>query len=708
MTVTTTPNDTARDARKRPARADIQALRAIAVVLVIGDHMLLLQRLPGSPTGGFVGVDLFFVISGFLITGLLIRETSRTGRVSYRRFYARRARRILPAAVLVIVTACLASFLIYWPTKAWQSLADGFWSLVFLANAHFAATGADYFQDGSQSIFKHYWSLSVEEQFYIVWPLLIAGAVLLARRRTRKPAEVILTIVLAAGAVSFAWALYYSGASPTAAYYSTPARAFEFALGGAIAVAAPRLARLPGVLRPALGVAGFALIAVSVFAVHSTSRFPGPWALLPAIGAAIVIAAGTGTPAGEREFPQALRPVSYVGDISYSLYLWHWPIIVLLGSLMAPTSMTFALVAGVSIAVLSVGSYHFVEKPVRASAWLEPRDPNRSRPRSQRARGALRAGAAIATSFVVVVAVTGMAITTGGRVAADAGVAGAASTTAATTAGVDAIQAQIRAAVDRNSWAGLTPAVDTITGEDTNALPADCWNTRSEVSHHCVLGATDAPHTVAILGDSLAKSWVPGISAALSARPDWNLSIYAKVGCSYPSVPQYDTDGSLYSGCADFLHRALGDIAAEKPDVLVLASALKGTLPGATGSKAIIEAWSVGVGRTLDAAKEVQHIVILAPPPEGVPLASCANRISTPSRCSTEVSDVWRSFSSHADKEAASHGAQFVDTSLWFCTPTGYCPPVVGTTPVRRDNVHMTTAYSESLAPLLAGVLFPG
>jgi len=707
MTIATSPHDAARATAKRPARADIQALRAVAVILVIGDHMLLLQRLPGSPTGGFVGVDVFFVISGFLITGLLLREVNRTGRVSYRRFYARRARRILPAAALVIVISCIASFLIYWPAKAWQSLTDGLWSAVFLANAHFAATGADYFQDGSQSIFKHYWSLSVEEQFYIVWPLLIAAAVLLARRRRRGPAEVVLTIVLAAGALSFAWALYYSVSSPTAAYYSTPARAFEFALGGAIAVAAPRLARLPGALRPALGIAGFALIAASVFAVHSTSHFPGPWALLPAIGTAVVIAAGTGVPDEARDFPRSLAPVSYVGDISYSLYLWHWPVIVVLGSLMATTSLTFALVAGVCTLVLSVVSYHFVEKPVRASAWLEPRDANRSRPPVRRSQ-ALRAGAAIGAGLVVVVAVTGMATSTGSQVASATGTVAATTTTTATSpAGVDTIQAQIKEAVARNTWEGLTPAVDSITGADTDALPANCWNTRSEITHHCVLGAQGATHTVAILGDSLAKSWVPGLVAALSARPDWNLSIYAKVGCSYPSVPQFDTDGSVYQGCADFLDCALGDITAEKPEVLVLASALKGSLPGATGSTEVIDTWSVGVGRTLDAVQGLPHVVILSPPPEGVALASCANRISTPDRCASEVTDVWRSFSSHAAKEATSHGAQFVDTSLWFCTPKGYCPPVIGTTPVRRDNVHMTNAYSESLGPLLAGALFP-
>jgi len=250
--------------------------------------------------------------------------------------------------------------------------------------------------------------------------------------------------------------------------------------------------------------------------------------------------------------------------------------------------------------------------------------------------------------------------------------------------------------------------VGSITGADTDALPASCWNTRSETTDHCVLGPAGAPHTVAILGDSLAKNWVPGILAALSARPDWNVSIYAKVGCSYPSVPQYDTDGSVYRGCTDFLDRALGSIVAEKPDVLVLASALKGTLPGASSQAAIIARWSEGVGRTLDKVAGLGRVVLLTPPPEGVPLASCANRVSKPSRCSSEVTDVWRSFSRHAADQAASHGARFVDTSLWFCTPAGYCPAVIGTTPVRRDKVHMTNAYSQSLAPLLAGVLLPG
>ena len=213
-------------------RRDIQGLRAIAVALVIADHLI------GRPSGGFIGVDVFFVLSGFLITGLLIRERERTGRISFRSFYVRRARRILPLAALVLVVTVSVSWLVFRTSRAVQTSVDALWSLLFAANWRFAAVGTDYLQAGVPvSPVQHYWSLAVEEQFYLAWPWLVLLAFWLATRFVRKP-RLVLTVLFSVAIVSsLVWAFYEVESARTVAYFSTFSRAWELGVGALIAVA---------------------------------------------------------------------------------------------------------------------------------------------------------------------------------------------------------------------------------------------------------------------------------------------------------------------------------------------------------------------------------------------------------------------------------------------------------------------------------------
>lgn len=229
--VPSTPAGRHRRAGARPAagfRPEIEGLRAVAVLLVVANHL-------GWATGGFVGVDVFFVISGFLITGLLLSEAGRTGRISFVGFYRRRARRILPAALLTLIGTNLAAHAIFLAVRAHQTAVDSWWALGFLANVHFAANGTDYFRaELPPSLVQHFWSLSVEEQFYVVWPVVIA-AVLLVSRRIRAGRAVVRPAVFGALAVivigSFVWALHETGSAPTRAYFDTGARAWELGAG---------------------------------------------------------------------------------------------------------------------------------------------------------------------------------------------------------------------------------------------------------------------------------------------------------------------------------------------------------------------------------------------------------------------------------------------------------------------------------------------
>ncbi|MGO2667723.1 MAG: acyltransferase family protein, partial [Microbacterium gubbeenense] len=293
-------------------RRDIQGLRAVAVLAVIAAHVFQV------PAGGFVGVDVFFVISGFLITGLLLRESGRTGTISFRRFYERRAKRILPAAVVVLVATTIASVALLGKKGGIGVGIDALYSAFFLGNWRFAAEGVDYFAQGTPpSPLQHFWSLGVEEQFYLVWPWVMLAIIVFAASRgwsALRARRLTRTLIVLLTAASFGWALYETQANHAFAYFSTFSRAWELGIGAVLAF----LPALPLGLwwRRAIAWVGIAGIAASLVVVtESSPLWPAPLGLLPVISTALVIAAGTD--------PWILsnRVATYIGDISYSLYL---------------------------------------------------------------------------------------------------------------------------------------------------------------------------------------------------------------------------------------------------------------------------------------------------------------------------------------------------------------------------------------------------
>jgi len=292
----------------------------VAVVLVILDH------LAGWPSGGFVGVDVFFVISGFLITGLLMSDSDRRGRISFKNFYARRARRILPVALTVLAVVTVASRLAYpGTTRVKETLTDVGWAVGFGANIHFSAIGTDYFETfRAPSLVQHFWSLAVEEQFYLVWPIVILIVLtILGGLLPQRRAHLTLLAVIGAGSVSsFVWGLQQTATTPSTAYFSTPVRAWELGVGAFVAVASTcfhgwfrRLGRVAG----PLSLVGLIGILAGAFVVKSSSGFPVPEAALPVLATAVVIIAGIG--ASTQGWDAILtNPVSrYLGRISYSL-----------------------------------------------------------------------------------------------------------------------------------------------------------------------------------------------------------------------------------------------------------------------------------------------------------------------------------------------------------------------------------------------------
>ncbi|HUJ67170.1 MAG TPA: acyltransferase [Acidimicrobiales bacterium] len=349
----------------RKFRPDVEGLRAVAIVLVVLFH----AGVPGL-TGGFVGVDVFFVLSGFVITGLLLREHAASGRTRLLAFYGRRARRILPAATLVIILTVLASyrwlgFLVGDDTARVARTAS-----LFYANFHFISAGTDYL--GSQappSALQNYWSLSVEEQFYVVYPTLFILAALSWSRVAIRPK---LTVLLVASiVVSFAWSIHQTATNSVAAFFSPFTRAWELALGALVAVASLQLAKLPRPVAATMTWAGLGGIVVAALAYTPATPYPGVAVALPVISTAVIVAGGMARPRAGAEVLMRATPFQWMGKLSYSLYLWHWPILIIAAQHVGhPLSVKDNLLWVLFALVLSVGSYFLVENPIRHWKFL--------------------------------------------------------------------------------------------------------------------------------------------------------------------------------------------------------------------------------------------------------------------------------------------------------------------------------------------------
>jgi peptidoglycan/LPS O-acetylase OafA/YrhL len=338
----------------------------VAVVLVILFH----AHISGLD-GGYVGVDVFFVISGFVITGVLLREKATAGSTSLISFYGRRARRIIPMATLVIVIAIIASYQFLGPVSGSQTATDGIWASIFLVNVHFAATGTNYLASQQPpSVLQNYWSLAVEEQFYLVYPtIFLALGRLSWGLSLRRRLGIVLGVAVVA---SFIVSIVQTSADPTTAYFSPLPRVWELALGGLVAVCTVELRRTPTRIAAALSWLGLAFILWAAHFYTSTTAYPGSAVALPVVGAALVIAGGVAQPTFGAERLLGLRPIQWIGLISYSWYLWHWPVLTIASEWRGTDSLPTADALGwvlVSLG-LAVITYLVVENPIRRSRFL--------------------------------------------------------------------------------------------------------------------------------------------------------------------------------------------------------------------------------------------------------------------------------------------------------------------------------------------------
>ncbi|MFE5702452.1 acyltransferase family protein [Rhodococcus koreensis] len=690
---------------KTHQRLDIQGLRMVAVILVVLSHLF------HWPRGGFVGVDVFFVISGFLITGSLMHTLEKTGRISFSSFYRRRVRRIAPAATLVLLVTCVAAYLIFTASRFRSTVLDGLAAFFFVSNWRYGIEGTDYFNaSGPVSPLQHYWSLSVEEQFYFVWPavILLVGLVAAQKFRRLLAAGVMGIVVLG----SFSYSVFKTASDPTWAYFSTLTRVWELGVGALLAITIIYFERIPNTVRPVLAWAGLVTIAVGAFAITETGGgFPAPWAAVPVLGAAAIIAAGV---SGDHRGLGVLtnRVSTYIGDISYSLYLWHWPVIILLGVLMERSAYYFAAALFLMFG-LSIAAYHFFENPIRTSKWLETAAEKKDRSILDLSRWRLRtlkmseSNQSIGTGALALVTagLVAAAITPPTPVAVPP-IAKAAPASAAVTNPMGPAQTKLAAdilkAVQATAWPNVEPSMDeAISGKQAPADILPCGTV--DRPDDCTWGSDSAPRMVMILGDSVGMTYVePFKNFAESSNGKWKVRSEAMFGCTFVDIRIRDTQDAIGDACPGRKADAIRAVNELHPDVVIVSNTYA-TLTNADTKREITpNEWKDGIARlTSQFVHSAGKVVFLAAPPADKNVAECYSRNSVPADCLSSVTNAWRDRSWLESEMAKSIGGSFIDSLGWFCND-GYCPSFVGTTPTKLDKVHITPQYADLISPAFA------
>ena len=677
-------------------RPDIQGLRALAVILVVLDHARI-----GPFHGGYIGVDVFFVISGFLITGLLLAESDRRGRVSLVDFYARRAKRILPAASLVLAVTVVAGYFLLSGIQAIRLFKDTIWATFFAANIKFARDETDYFaQDDAIPPIQHYWSLAVEEQFYLVWPLLVLLLVALFRSRGRARRAVVIAIAVISLA-SFAWAAYAVGDNPRGAYFSTPARAWELGLGAATAAAVLRLRRLPPTLLAAASWAGVVMIGVAALSFTADTRGPGASALLPVLGTALLLGGGTAAAGwGPQRFLSVL-PMRWIGDRSYSFYLWHWPVLVMVGEVWETPAGWTGLLVSLAALGLSDLSYRYVENPFRERPFFRPR----------------WRGIAL---YPVSVAVLGVTVFTAHHVLVQDLTEKRPPISAAEYCDRDdapkcsddpqirLVQASVLAAQDDAEIPNpLRPAALGLADHVAAELGACEYWAIPEPMQLCPRGDPDGERTMVLLGDSHMRHWIPALER-IAARTGFQVYNFVLQGCTPALVLPYSPFYEAPDADCTFFHKWTQEQIGElRPDLVVMSTDTQARYVADNGdyvdeSQEIAGMIEAGMVERIESLKPLTgRIVVLGDVPrlEFDPSvisdrgATLADGLSDPFR---------RSMLMRRAVKAATKttGVDYIETKQWFCA-FDKCPVVVGDFITHRDRGHMTLEYAAYLSGAL-------
>jgi len=621
-------------------------LRAVAVSLVVLYHA-------GLPhlEGGFIGVDIFFVLSGYLITSLLIKELNSSGGINLSRFYARRVRRLLPASSLVVAVVCVTSVVLYSPLKQIGVLKAALATTLYGSNLYFWHAHLPYFSRYlASSPLLHTWSLAVEEQFYLVWPIF-----LLLLARTVKSAASKLLIIAAITAVSFAGCIWLSRSHQVAAFFQSPPRAWEFSIGAMLVFIPSHWLTARETLCGWLGVAGLFSLVLSGALIAGSASYPGYVAAIPVLATLATLQAGAGAPTSVAARLLNLRPLQYIGGISYSLYLWHWPVLMIAAEIF-PAHSAATRAACTAVAVLLAAITHVtLENPIRFNAYLV------SRPLRTLGMAGL----------LMVICIGGLTMW---WIVLDRS---------------PQFRKFNKIRNDIPSFYASGCAVDA-----GDATPKLC--SFGEISH--------AESTVVLFGDSHAAQWFPALKAIAESR-HWKLVTVIKLGCPPMNVKAL-TGASTIEACAQWRNRAVAAIGEMRPELVVLASS---SLYPQRNNSTLIDAseWEKGSRDTfLAVAREATALRFIRDTPSaGYDVVSCLSQLDWNGHAACPPVSRARALNSdmyQAEIRAAAGIAnlKIIDMSDAICGKQ-QCETQQDGIVKFRDGDHLTSSYVETLTNVL-------
>ncbi|WP_133501217.1 acyltransferase family protein [Cognatilysobacter terrigena] len=640
-------------------RPDIEGLRALAIVLVVACH----AGLPGF-AGGFIGVDVFFVISGYVITRLLVSEWAANGRVDFTAFYARRARRLVPALLLMLGATGFAAAVLLAPWEQSEQSVSITAAALWISNIRFALADLDYFApEGASNVVLHTWSLGVEEQFYLVWPAwLLACLGAWSWQRRNASTSQLLASLSATLPIALFLAAAMTVAAPRLGFYMMPARFWQFTVGALVYAAVDERRRTAGPRAAAfVGVVGCASIGLACALIDSRTSYPSPWSLAPTLGAALLLAAGSLAPGNAVSNVLSTRAGQAIGRLSYGWYLWHWPLLVLGSGAVIVPSVSLRIALSLAALGLAAISYRLVERPLR-------------RPDGRRA-GQLRS---LATAVSALLAVALGAYTWAQHVPRWMHIAS---------------QQRIEAA---------RTDIPSIYGKGCD----DWYN--SDRLMPCIDGDRHAPHTAVVLGDSVALQWYPAL-AKVFAREGWRLIVLTKSSCPAADIDfVYERIGRRYDECTRWRRAALDYVVhATRADLVLIGSSA--AYPFSRTE------WSAGTRSVLASlAPATPRIYVIRPTPMlGFDGLACLGRLAwrpewlrSAAGCSVPMQHA-SAFDGVRDAIAAYPTVRIVDLDTDVC-PNGRCSAYRDGRIAYRDGMHLTASFAQTFEPQFRRALEPG